>query len=92
MLKRPQFFVFLKNFALITVLLLGIVWLERKINISVTPPNNHVNARLEIESDSSDNVLQWNAKHSFPGVFNLMEDAAHFTGTLQRPIKECSFG
>lgn len=93
MLRRSQIVAFLKTLAVITVLFLGVVWFKEKIvNTSVDDLSNSVQANSEVESEPRDNVLQLNVNHSFPGVFNLMEDAARFTGTLQRPIKECSLG
>lgn len=94
MLRRSNFIKFLKNLVVITLFLLCVLWLEANIDYPVVSlSTNYINASLEIESGSSDHLPQLRVNHSFiPGVFNLMEDAARFNGTLQRPIKECSFG
>lgn len=93
MLKRSQFF---KAVLGITILLFSVLWLEKKTEITsyffVAPISDDFEDGLAIEinrsSDSSDFVHQWNSNHSFPGAFNLMEEASRFTGALRHPIKE----
>lgn len=82
---------------MISVVFSGIVWWGDKSHsyTEIRASDNvvHLQVGKYISPNGlSDKIMQWNANHSLPGVFNLIEDAAKFLGALSRPIKECSLG